>query len=67
MERTTMNIFWACAFVILGKVTVLEVAGTREGCEAIQRRHEGSICFPVNVRNTMDAQQQIEAINAIIK
>jgi hypothetical protein len=62
-----MNIFWACAFVVLGKVTVLELSSTREGCEVIQRRHEGSICFPVSVRSTMDAQKQIEAINALIR
>lgn len=62
-----MNIFWACVLVILNKVTVIEVSATQEGCEAVAKHHHGSICFPVTVRNTMDAQRQVEAINTLIK
>lgn len=62
-----MNIFWACVLVALGKVTVYEVSGTKEGCEAISKQYPNSICFPVNVRDIKDAQTQVEAINTVIK
>lgn len=62
-----MNILWACIVVVLNNVTVIEVAATREGCEAISRQNPGSSCFPVTVRSKLEATKQIEAINTLIK
>jgi len=62
-----MNIFWAVVVIVLNKVTVLEVAQTREGCEAIARQVQGASCHPVSVKAKFDAQIQIDAINTLIK
>ena len=68
MDRgETMNIFWAVVIIVLNKVTVLEVAQTREGCEAIAKQVQGASCHPVNVKAKYDAQKQIDAINELIK
>lgn len=62
-----MNVFWAVVIVILNKVTVLEVAQTREGCEAAAKQYQGASCFPVNVKDKYSAQVQVNAINELIK
>lgn len=62
-----MNIIWACVFIVFGKVTVIEVAPTRDWCEAISKDYPGSICHPVNVHAKYDVKKQIEAINELIK
>lgn len=62
-----MNIFWAVVIVVLNKVTVLEVAQTREACESIAKQTQGASCHPVNVKAKFDAQIQIDAINTLIK
>lgn len=62
-----MNIFWAVVVVVFNKITVVEVAQTREGCEAIAKEIQNASCHPVNVRAKYDAQVQIDAINALIK
>jgi hypothetical protein len=63
-----MNIFWACVFFTLGQpVVVVEVSGTKEGCVAISKNHPGSICHPVSVRDKLDAETQLKALNELIK
>lgn len=62
-----MNILWACVFVTLGNVTLIEVTKTREHCEHIRDQHLGSTCYPVTVSNKTAVEEQIKAINTVIK
>lgn len=64
-----MNMIWAIVVVAhLGaKPVFVEAWQTREPCEKYAREIQGGMCVPVAVGNRYEIQQQVDALNELLK
>jgi hypothetical protein len=64
-----MNILWAIVIIpYLGANPVfVEVWSTREPCEKYAREIKHARCFPVTVSDKHEVEEQVKAINGLLK
>jgi hypothetical protein len=64
----TTHILFALVLLIEGNYHLVEMFPTKSSCEYYKKlQRENAVCFPVNVTAKEEVEQQINALNLIIK
>jgi hypothetical protein len=62
-----MKIIYALVFVVMDKITLVDVLPTKSSCEYFMRQAPGTICVPVSVENPKEVIKQLQAIDTLLK
>ncbi len=62
-----MNIVYALIFVVIDKITLVDVLPTKSSCEHFMKQSPGTMCIPVSVQNPKEVIRQLQALETLFK
>jgi hypothetical protein len=62
-----MNIIWVLILITNNQYTLVESFPNKSSCEYYKKKVDKTLCFPVNVSNKVEIEEQVENLNKLLK